>query len=84
MAGDSTYDVWFPRDYYLADSIPYIRPLNDLPYVNLSRRLVVPERVERLCLRRQAVLRDERFLALNDRKSRRTGVQQGYVREYRR
>ena len=36
MAGDSTYDVWFPRDDDLADSIPYIRPLNDLPYVNLS------------------------------------------------
>ena len=36
MAGDSTYDVWFPRDYNVTGSIPYIRPLNDLPYVNLS------------------------------------------------
>ena len=36
MAGDSNYDLWMPRDYNVASSIPYLRPLNDLPYVNLD------------------------------------------------
>lgn len=36
MAGESNYDVWFPRDYNIPASIPYLRPLNDLPYVNLD------------------------------------------------
>ena len=36
MAGDSTYDLWFPRDYNVAASIPYLRPLNDLPYLDLD------------------------------------------------
>ena len=36
MAGDSNYDVWFPRDYNVVSSIPYLRPLNDLTYVDLD------------------------------------------------
>lgn len=36
MSGDNEYDLWLPRDYYVVDSIPYLRPLNDLPYVNLD------------------------------------------------
>lgn len=36
MAGDSTYDIWMPRDYNIPPSIPYLRPLNDLPYVDLD------------------------------------------------
>ena len=36
MAGDSTYDIWMPRDYNISASIPYLRPLEDLPYVNLD------------------------------------------------
>ncbi|MBQ2709149.1 MAG: hypothetical protein IJF67_12860, partial [Clostridia bacterium] len=36
MAGDSNFDLWFPRDYNIPPSIPYLRPMNDLPYVNLD------------------------------------------------
>ena len=36
MSDDTTYDVWFPRDYNVISSIPYLRPLSDLPYIDLD------------------------------------------------
>ncbi|MBQ2709152.1 MAG: hypothetical protein IJF67_12875 [Clostridia bacterium] len=36
MAGDSNFDIWMPRDYNVVPSIPYLRSLNDLPYVDLD------------------------------------------------
>lgn len=36
MAGDSNFDLWFPRDYNIVGAVPHLRPLNDLPYVNLD------------------------------------------------
>lgn len=42
MAGDSNFDLWFPRDYNIPPSIPYLRPMNDLPYVNLDAQWWFP------------------------------------------
>lgn len=43
MAGDSNYDLWFLRDYNIPDSIPYLRPMNDLPYISLDAEWWFPE-----------------------------------------
>jgi len=36
MAGDCSYDFWLTRDYEICNSIPYLRPLGDRPYINLD------------------------------------------------
>ena len=46
MAGDSNFDVWFPRDYHIVASVPYLRPMNDLPYANLEAEWWFPQASE--------------------------------------
>lgn len=36
QAGDSNYDLWYPRDYNVAEAIEYITTLDNLPYCNLD------------------------------------------------
>ena len=46
MAGDSNFDLWMPRDYNIPNSIPYLRPLDDLPYINLDAEWWFPQASE--------------------------------------
>jgi len=46
MAGDSNFDLWFPRDYNIPACIPYLRPMDDLPYVNLDADWWFPQASE--------------------------------------
>lgn len=46
MAGDSNFDLWMPRDYNIPNSIPSLRPLDDLPYINLDAEWWFPQASE--------------------------------------
>ena len=46
MAGDCSYDFWLTRDYEICNSIPYLRPLGDLPYINLDAEWWFPQASE--------------------------------------
>ena len=46
MAGDSNFDLWFPRDYNVPQSIPYLRPLENLPYIDLEAEWWFPQASE--------------------------------------
>ncbi len=46
MAGDSSFDVWFPRDYHVPQSIPYLQPLENLPYIDLDAEWWFPQASE--------------------------------------
>ncbi|MBQ7982616.1 MAG: hypothetical protein IJ302_03540 [Clostridia bacterium] len=46
MAGDSNFDLWMPRDYHIVGAIPSLRPLDDLPYINLDAEWWFPQASE--------------------------------------
>lgn len=43
QAGDSNYDLWYLRDYNVAESIPYLTTLDKLPYCDLTADWWFPE-----------------------------------------
>lgn len=49
QAGDSNYDLWYPRDYNVAECIPYLSTLNRLPYCNLSADWWFPQASSIFC-----------------------------------